>query len=477
MGIGLHGGGLETIRFLLRHGATVTATDLQSPETLKIVTEEFDNTNIRFVLGKHDQSDFRNTDLVIKNPAVRRNSTLLATAPAIATDISLYLLARNALNHTGPLIAITGTKGKSTTAGACAHLLQPDFPGVRLGGNITVSPLSFVDDMAPEAPVVLELSSFQLGDLEFCRAHNTDETEWVPPLKPAVSVITNIMHDHQNYYSTMDEYVHDKTLVFHAQTPADYAIFLADEYGRSFARSTRAKVFLCADGDDGDDGDGGSVFTESGASESCDDIAALLPAALAIPGRHNRINMRMAAIAAFIVGGRPETIRCAAGNFTGIPHRMELVGTVGGITFVNDSAATIPEATLATVRALPAPVVLIAGGTDKALDIAAISDAGRAVASIHLLEGSATERMRVRLDSEDIRYSGPYTDLVSALNGAWNVARMLAAETGTATIVLSPGAASFGMFANEFDRGLQFRNACARYLGATGSSTNLSYAP
>ena len=157
------------------------------------------------MLEKHEEADFTGADLVIKNPAVPPSSPFLQTAHrtgvAVETDLSVFLsLAKN------PILAVTGSKGKSTTASAIAFGLARVFPEARLGGNITVSPLAFLDDLAPDAPVVLELSSWQLGDLKGRGL-----------LTPAVSAFTLILPDHLDKYPGMEEYVADKTAIFQEQ--------------------------------------------------------------------------------------------------------------------------------------------------------------------------------------------------------------------------------------------------------------------
>ena len=164
MGLGVHGGGLASALFFARRGAEVTVTDLRGPDALAPSIERLAGLPVRYVLGRHDVADFESADLVIKNPAVPTGSPFLAAARdravPVETDVSVFLsLARC------PVIAVTGTKGKSTTASAIHHGLLRASPRARLGGNITVSPLEFLDDLAPTDPVVLELSSWQLGDL------------------------------------------------------------------------------------------------------------------------------------------------------------------------------------------------------------------------------------------------------------------------------------------------------------------------
>ena len=179
-------------RFFAEHGAEVTVTDLSNYKTLEPSIANLRDYQITYVLGKHEVSDFTSADLVIKNPAVRPDSEYLQAARAVETDISTFLRL-----YGGSVVAVTGTKGKSTSAAAIHHVLKKKFPGALLGGNITVSPLSFLlDGEEPEGPAVLELSSWQLADI---RGKGV--------LKPDVALVTNIMRDHQNRYSSMQEYI------------------------------------------------------------------------------------------------------------------------------------------------------------------------------------------------------------------------------------------------------------------------------
>ena len=231
MGLGVNGGGLATALFFARRGAAVTVTDLRGPEALAPSIAALADLPVRFVLGRHDEVDFASADLVIKNPAVRADSPFLAAARArgvpVETDLSVFLsMVRN------PVIAVTGTKGKSTTASAIHHVLHRVAPGARLGGNITVSPLDFIDALGPADPVVLELSSWQLGDLAGRGV-----------LRPLVSVLTVLLPDHLDRYPGMDAYVEDKKAIFREQEPGQHAVLNHDDPRQAgFAAETRAQA-------------------------------------------------------------------------------------------------------------------------------------------------------------------------------------------------------------------------------------------
>ncbi len=438
MGLGLHGGGAAAARFFASHGAEVTVTDMKKCGDLAAGIEALSDLKIRFVLGRHEQEDFSSADMVIKNPAVPRDSSYLAAAKRVETDISIFLRLSKR-----PLIAVTGSKGKSTTASALAHVLEAVFPKTKLGGNITVSPLTFVESCmeAAEDPVVLELSSWQLADIPE-----------ISLLKPRVAVFTNLLHDHQDRYPDLETYAADKKRIFASQSAEDAAVCgFDDPFGRRFAVSAAAAPYFFSRKPFAELFDGGFLEKEigyvrmNGLEESC------LPKETALRGEHNKLNLLAAAVALRIFKVNPRSISSGLANFPGIPHRMEVVKTVNGVRWYNDSAATIPEACAAAIRSFQDSVHLIVGGTDKNLDFSSLKEVFRIPKSIHLLEGSATDKLRYLLDEEKVFYYGPFSRLCDAVESARN-----SAHPGSA-VLFSPASTSFGMFLNEFDRGNRFK--------------------
>jgi UDP-N-acetylmuramoylalanine--D-glutamate ligase len=372
----------------------------------------------------------------------------------VETDVSVFLsLARS------PVIAVTGTKGKSTTASAIHHVLLRVSPGARLGGNITVSPLEFLDDLAPTDPVVLELSSWQLGDLAGRGL-----------LAPRVSVLTILLPDHLDRYAGMDAYIEDKKAVFRGQEPGQRAVFNRDDPRQAlFPAETRAEPFWYS----------GSVLPAGmrGAwleGDECrlrtgpgPEVRTVLEGSR-LPGRHNRMTLLAAGLALSLYGVKIQVIVRALGEFPGVEHRLELFHESGGIRWYDDSTATMPHAAAAALEALEAPVVLVAGGTDKGLDYAPLAAAARRAAAVVLLAGTATDKARPLLDADGTAYDGPFDSLDPAVARAAELARALQAGRpagSPVSVVLSPGCTSFGMFQNEFDRGRRFKEAVRRLAG------------
>jgi UDP-N-acetylmuramoylalanine--D-glutamate ligase len=450
MGLGINGGGLASALFFARRGARVTVTDLRSASILAESMDCLREFPIRYVLERHDETDFANADLVIKNPAVAPSSPFLQKARdkgvSVETDLSVFLsLASN------PILAVTGSKGKSTTASAMAFGLRAVHPGTRLGGNITVSPLAFLEDLRPEDPVVLELSSWQLGDLKGRGM-----------LSPLVSAFTVILPDHLDKYPGMNEYVADKKAIFQEQRPEQRAIFnLDDPWQRDFPKETRAGPFLYSSRPLPDGVAGAWLEGDRGFFRAAPEgPPRLILADTLVPGQHNRMNLLCAGLALALFGMEPDRARAELARFPGIEHRLEMVKSWHGIDFYNDSAATIPHATVQALKSLPEPVVLLTGGTDKNIDFTPLAEVTRTPRAIVLLAGTGTDKIRAILDAQGVGFEGPFTNLRDALSASIARAKTLAG-TGKASILFSPGCTSFGMFRNEFDRGRKFKEMVA----------------
>ena len=373
---------------------------------------------IAYVLGKHREEDFRSADLVVRNPAVPRHSPYLQVATAAGVPVVMEMTLFFAECPSRNIIGVTGTKGKTTTTLLLAAVLQEHgWPHV-VAGNLRRSALETLPRIEPESWVVLELSSWQL--------------EGLIPLQrsPHVAVITNIMPDHLDRYASYAEYARSKGRILRWQRPEDYAVLNgASPPVRPLGDETAGRV----------------VWFDP-ASEPDGWHAAYLY------GDHNRANVAAATAAARVLGIPAPVIDRAVADFPGVPHRLETIREFEGVRYINDTAATMPEALLAALDAMDRPTVLIAGGSDKGLDFsgvrAAVQGPGSMVAAVVLLAGTATPKVAAACGEKVMGQPG---DLAAAL-----VTARQAAEPGS-VVLLSPGCASFGMFASEFDRGDRFR--------------------
>lgn len=479
MGLGLNGGGEACVKFLLKHGAFVLVTDMKTEEQLKptidsiAMDKTLDMNRLTYVLGGHRIEDFREADCVIKNPGVKiQGNKFLEAAQAIETDISLFLNFTKA-----PIIAITGSKGKSSTVSAIHHGLKEAGFKTFLGGNITVSPLTFLDETDENTPVVLELSSWQLADLRGRGA-----------LKPKISLITKIVPDHQNWYHNMGDYIADKRLIYADQTENDFTIVDADSdpigtgpsqggtWGDFFARETKAKVLRYSQNelDDNvygiwqaftDDNDPIAVARIPGKPEN-----TKLLGAVNVPGHHMRQNVMNAALVLYLMGVEPSRIEKILGEWNGIPHRLQYFHSwkneVSGRTvkFYNDSCSTVPEAAAAASQSFGKPVIFITGGTDKGLEFDVLGDtldpknaSSTKPKAIYLLAGTGTDKLTSILNKNGTTYNGPFNsldELFSAMKKDFSDKNNVISDGDT--VVFSPGATSFGMFTNEFDRGNKY---------------------
>ena len=490
MGLGLNGGGEATVRFLMKHGALVTVTDMKTKEqlapTLNRLLPEMRKygRRLRFVLGGHKEEDFSSADIVIKNPGVKiQGNKYLALAKTIETDLSIFLSLTKA-----PIIAVTGSKGKSSTVSAIHYGLKAAGFNAFLGGNITVSPLTFLEETSEATPVVLELSSWQLADL---RGRGV--------LKPKIALITTIVPDHQNWYGSMENYVADKKLIYADQTPGQWTICGTDSWGDIFASETKGNVLrystkpqttmqtqgkLTEGGWLDAEGRGWvSLPTEQFPNFATNAAGSMQPQlvldSLLVPGIHSKQNALMAALVLSLIQVPSQKTQNVLSLWPGIPHRLEYFHrwflllkdneTQLEYRLFNDTAATVPEASVAAAQAFPIPVQLICGGTDKELDFTEFVKQIKAhpPANIHLLPGTATNKLVPLLVQENIPYRGPYETLGLLLHdlklclessASWTARQYKDKKPEFYPVVFSPGATSFGLFDNEFHRGEVFKD-------------------
>ena len=418
MGLGLHGGGVGVAQYLVSQGADVTVTDLRDEATLQPSLAELEGLPLRYVLGRHEEADFRRADLVVRNPAVPLESPLLAVAreagARVEMESSLFVSACPSAYVAG----ITGTKGKTTTTILLSQMLAAAGHHVVTAGNLRVSMLRQLAEITPQTRVVLELSSWQLE-------------AFVPhAYSPPLAVVTNVLPDHLNRYAGMDDYAAAKEINVRYQDPDDVAVLNKENgYTQRMGARGPGRVVWFSHRD-----------SVPGAAEA------------AAQGAHQRENMAAACAAARAWGADDAEIATAVRAFRGVPHRQELVREWRGIRFINDTTATMPDATVACIEAIQGPKVLLLGGADKQLDFAGLAATlavqRGTIRGIVLLEGSATDRLATALP---LPVAGRFADFEEALARAASLAR-----PGDA-VVLSPGCASFGMFQHEFERGEAFR--------------------
>jgi len=463
MGLGVHGGGLGVVRFLVGQGAHVTITDLRGPDLLKPSLDALAGLPIRYVLGEHREQDFRAADLVIRNPGVPRESRFLQIARTAGAAIEMEMTLFFRLCP-GPILGITGTKGKTTTTLLAGAMLREQYPDTVVAGNLRVSALEALPRITAGTPVVLELSSWQLEGLG--EAH----------LSPQYACVTNISPDHFDRYGSMEAYVEAKRQIFVHQREDGFAVRNIDDAIVAHMAEQAPSQDIWFSGRD-IEAHGPPIFTSSPIAywredtliwrcPGSEDEVICHKSDVRLPGNHNLANIAAATALAKIFGIETEHIRDAIRNFVSVEHRLEFVRELDGVRYINDTTATAPEATIAALRSFEVPVVLVAGGADKNLPFDALAWAIiERTKAVVLLHGTATPKLQSAISNQQSAVShtkhpadcrlptvaGPFDDFVQAINAA----RALA-EAGD-VVLLSPGCASFGMFRNEFHRGDEFK--------------------
>ncbi len=460
MGLGVHGGGLGVARFLAGQGADVTVTDLRGPDLLRSSLDALADLPIRFVLGEHRDADFQSADLVVRNPGVPRESRFLQIARAAGAQVEMEMTLFFRLCP-GPILGITGTKGKTTTTTLAGAMLREQFPQTVVAGNLRVSALEQLPAITADTPVVLELSSFVLEGLGEAG------------LSPRYAAVTNLSADHLDRYGSMESYAEAKCQIVAHQGAGGLAVLNgSDPMVRTFAGATAGRVHFFYAGEPPTE-DQGAI--DRGAIDATvvgpDAIRTTLDAApggwrtvchtgdVPLIGRHNLLNVAAAgALAAGFGVGHAALLRAVRG-FKGVADRMEPVRLLDGVSYINDTTATAPEAAIAALESLDAPIVLLAGGADKNLPFDALAAAIRRRArAVVLLAGTATPKLQAALTAAQgpqLAQHGPFDDFAAAIGQARALAR-----PGD-VLLLSPGCASFGMFRNEFHRGEEFRRIVA----------------
>ncbi len=428
MGLGLLGRGINIVKFLSEMDADLIVTDLKNENLLKSALLSLRKyQKIKYVLGQHRLEDFAGRDMIIKAAGVPLDSVFIKTAREnkipIEMDASLFAKLTEAT-----VIGVTGTRGKSTTASLIYTILKTAGKKVYLAGNIRgTATLPLLKKAKKGDLVVLELDSWQLqgfGDSK---------------LSPHISVFTNFMADHMNYYKgDMAAYFNDKTNIFRYQNKKDFLI-IGPELAKTLRKLYKGKI------------ESRKLVT------SGTDIPKNWPLKLA--GEHNRENISCAVKAVEVLGIASGVIKKAVIQFGGLPGRLEYLKNYRGVRIYNDTNSTTPDAVLAGLKALSVDknAVLIMGGADKNLDMdRLIEELPNYCKEVVLLPGTGTDKIRAGV----LELKGLDTALATGLKDA--IEKSLGLAKRGDIILFSPGFASFGLFQNEYDRGEKFVNLVRR---------------
>lgn len=495
--LGFARSGIALARFLHDAGAVVTVYDARPEHDLARAIDALDGRPVRLLLGSDvdpvaavadaalvTASPSINPDYPTTEPRLRavlaelvaRRAAGDASVPAILSEVDLFLRLSPA-----PTVGITGTKGKTTTS-ALTHALLATAIGERavLGGNIGIPLIERLPDLTPAHRVVLELSELQLPTL----SRGT-----------TVAAYTNVTADHLDRHGSLEAYQRVKRRLAELVDPSGALVLnLDDPVVAGYGPGTEARIVPYRRGEQPAGGvgvDHGWVVADSiapvaGLADADGRLATsafpggrILPLAeLAIPGAHNVSNALAAVAIALLFGVPPAALRRGAASFGGVEHRLERVAEVDGVRFINDSQGTQPDAVIAALKAFDSPIVLIAGGRDKGVDLAGLATvvARRAAAAVLIGEsGPALERLFRDAGLAVTERAATLEDAVTAADRLAREARAtlalrhgVAAGAATATVLLSPAAASFDMFEDYEARGRAFKAAVARLIEARG---------
>ncbi len=415
--IGLGKSGLASVAALRERGADVVATDEKDRDALSAAIAAVEAHGARFVPPQNLPGD---ASLAILSPGIPPSSALAQRVrglgiPTIGEVELAYRLSP------APMIAVTGTKGKSTTTALIAHLLRACGRDAFAGGNLGEPLVSVVARARPGSWVVAELSSFQLETIE--------------TLRPRISVLLNILPDHLDRYSSIEEYAEAKFRIFENQGAGDTIVLDRDD-PRLLALEGR--------------------FARAGCSaqrlwySAREQFSFIDRGDVPLRGEHNYCNAMAAVLAAVAAGCDPAAIREALRSFQPLGHRLQPVVEIDGVLYVDDSKATTPAATVAALESFTQPVVLIAGGREKGTELgelgAAISRRAKALVAI----GESAQKLRAV--ARDV-----HGESAASIEEAVERARRLAAAGDV--VLLSPACASFDMFSSAEERGERFTHA------------------
>jgi UDP-N-acetylmuramoylalanine--D-glutamate ligase len=460
--VGLGREGIALAGYLVRHGLSVTVTDSQPAEKLAAAAAALAAAGVRLVLGEHPLSLLDEVDLIFVSPGVPLEIPFVQAARAqkvpLSTESRLFCYLCPA-----PILAITGTSGKTTTTTLLGKMLEADGRKTWVGGNIGRPLIEVVDQISPTDVVVMELSSFQL-EYFHAKLNQGVKTEhpslagllasWSPP----ISAILNITPNHLDRHPSMKHYVRAKRALIDYQGPDGVIVMgLDNDMTRTIGHQFRGKVrWFSLEGQ-----------LPNGASLARNDLILLdqngMPHFVAtrqeikLRGPHNLSNILAACLLAREAGVSIEAMRSVITAFTGVSHRLEFVRELAGVSYFNDSIATTPGRLVAALHSYHEPIVLLAGGRDKNLPW---EDAARLI--IHkthdlFLFGEAAELIAKAIEKVRHEITNTYTTVhrCTNLEEAVNLAAQLA-QPGD-VVLLSPGCASFDAFRDYIERGERFR--------------------
>jgi UDP-N-acetylmuramoylalanine--D-glutamate ligase len=436
--VGLGKSGVASALFLKAHGARVTVSDTKSGDELRNEIPVLLDHGITVETGGHGERTFRGQDLIVVSPGVPVDAPLLAQARLLGEPVIGEIeLAAQFLP--GPIVAITGSNGKTTTTTLAGEILAAGGLPTLVGGNIGTPAISLAERAKPESVIVLEVSSFQL--------------ETIQTFHPKVAVVLNVTPDHLDRHRTFEAYVDTKARIFENQTDNDFAVLNADDPTCvAMAKRIRSRPFWFSRQKEVNQGawvrDGNILLRDGSGQREVMQISEI-----SLKGAHNLENVLAAVCVGALMGCAPENIRQAVSDFKAVEHRLEFVATIRGVDYYNDSKATNVDATIKALESFPANIHLILGGKDKGSDYSVLNDLLRQrVKRVYTIGAAAG-----KIESQIVSSKSGNVEIVHAetLENALRKANAVA-EPGD-VVLLAPACASFDQFKNYEQRGQVFK--------------------
>jgi len=425
--------GIATARFLINRGISVTVTDHKKEQEIGSIETLVDEPDIRMELGEHRIETFERADLIVVSPGVPHTILPIKQAQARGVPVIGEIeLASRFIKE--PIIAVTGTNGKTTTTTLLGKMLEASSIKVFVGGNIGIPMIAYADREAKAKIVIIEISSFQLDSIDTFRAN--------------VSVLLNITEDHMDYYTDLEAYTKSKARIFRNQKYEDTAVLNgSDPVVSSLSEDLLSrKVFFRSKEKKNITISNNSIISQENLSWMLKDFK--------LPGKHNLENAAAASIAAVAVGGTFEGVRSALRQFKGLSHRLEYITTLREIDFFNDSKATNVDAVARALESFEKPIILIMGGRNKGVKFHALKALIYKHTKKLIVIGEAKDEIKAQLG--DIKSTEVATTMENAVFKAYH-----AAKPGD-VVLLSPACASFDMYSNYAQRGEDFCKAVAK---------------
>ncbi|MBF0216522.1 MAG: UDP-N-acetylmuramoyl-L-alanine--D-glutamate ligase [Candidatus Omnitrophica bacterium] len=437
--IGMGVSGISSAELLKSKGARVYVSEAAAADRFSAITRELSAKGIFAESGKHTKEFFEGAEIVIPSPGVdlrtEQMKDLIPPGAKIIGEIELgYIFCES------PIIAVTGTNGKSTTVELIGHILKSSAVDAFVCGNIGIPFTRVVGSMTANSVAVIEVSSFQL--------------ETIDRFRPKIALLLNVTDDHYDRHAGLEEYKKEKFKIFMNQDSSDWAIIHTDLEGDPLVKDLKSNVIFYGHSRAAEDKRPAANIV----NKPDPDHEVLNSGDIPLKGKHNIDNMICSIAASRLMGLADKEIFSAIKTFKTLDHRFETIGSFSGIQYIDDSKATNIDATRVALDSLLRPVVLIAGGRDKGGDYRQILSSVKEHVKLIVVIGEAKEKIRDAF--------GPFVNVIACGNMAEAVKAASENARQDEIVLLSPMCSSFDMFSGYKERGDVFRREVLSLYGA-----------